>query len=153
GFRRDKPLNSRHRRSVQFYEEPAQHLYPPLLARRGGEGPKHGTFGARASPRTSPASGGKKLSAMTGPLNPAGPHLPKPAPIEAYGDGGFRFAGMSHRGSLMCLPNGIWASPVKSASEIDETALALALDPVAPEAAVDHFLIGTGRDSLPMSAP
>ena len=93
------------------------------------------------------------MCAMTGPLNPAGPHLPKPAPIDAYGDGGFRFAGMSHRGSLMCLPNGIWASPVKSAGEIDETALALALIPVGPEAAVDHFLIGTGRDLLPTSAP
>jgi len=53
----------------------------------------------------------------------------------------------------MCLPNGIWASPVKSAGEIDETALALALIPVGPEAAVDHFLIGTGRDLLPTSAP
>jgi uncharacterized protein len=75
-------------------------------------------------------------------------HLPTPAPIDAYGNGGFRFAGMSHRGSLLCLPNGIWASPVKSASDIDETALALALDPATPQAAIDHFLIGTGRDFL-----
>ena len=27
-------------------------------------------------------------------------------PIDAYGKGGFRFAGMSHRGSLLCLPSG-----------------------------------------------
>jgi uncharacterized protein len=86
-------------------------------------------------------------------MNPADPHLPKPAPIDAYGNGGFRFAGMSHRGSLLCLPNGIWASPVASASEIDEAALARALNPATPEAAVDHFLIGTGRDFLPMPAP
>ena len=32
--------------------------------------------------------------------------FPRPAPIEAYGKGGFRFAGMSHRGSLLCLPDG-----------------------------------------------
>ncbi len=81
-------------------------------------------------------------------MNAAAPHLPNPAPIEAYGNGGFRFAGMSHRGSLLCLPNGIWASPVRSAGEIDEAALALALQPTAPEGAVDHFLIGTGKDFI-----
>ena len=27
----------------------------------------------------------------------------------AYGNGGFRFAGMSHRGSILCLPSGIYA--------------------------------------------
>ena len=86
-------------------------------------------------------------------MNAADPHLPRPAPIDAYGNGGFRFAGMSHRGSLLCLPNGIWASPVASASEIDEAALARALDPATPEAAIDHFLIGTGKDFLAMPAP
>ena len=34
-------------------------------------------------------------------------HFPGRAPIEAYGNGGFRFADMSHRGSLLCLPSGI----------------------------------------------
>jgi uncharacterized protein len=86
-------------------------------------------------------------------MNAADPHLPNPAPIDAYGNGGFRFAGMSHRGSLLCLPTGIWASPVASAREIDETTLALALNPATPEAAVDHFLIGTGKDLLAMPAP
>ena len=42
-------------------------------------------------------------------------HLPYPAPIEAYGKGGFRFAGMSHRGSLLCLPDGIWPWPLAAA--------------------------------------
>jgi uncharacterized protein len=84
---------------------------------------------------------------MTGP----GRHLPNPAPIDAYGNGGFRFAGMSHRGSLLCLPNGIWASQVKSAGEIDELALALVLEPPAPDFAINHLLIGTGRDLETMS--
>jgi uncharacterized protein len=84
-------------------------------------------------------------------MNGTGRHLPNPAPIDSYGDGGFRFAGMSHRGSLLCLPAGIWASPVTSAREIDEAALALALDPMTPDAAVDHFLIGTGKDLIPVS--
>ena len=41
------------------------------------------------------------------------------APIDAYGKGGFRFAGMSHRGSLLCLPDGIWAWPVASVRTIE----------------------------------
>ena len=51
---------------------------------------------------------------------PDAPHLPRSAPIEAYGNGGFAFAEMSHRGSLLCLPDAIWAWPVTKASEIDE---------------------------------
>ena len=35
-------------------------------------------------------------------------HYPGRAPIDAFGNGGFRFADMSHRGSLMCLPSGIY---------------------------------------------
>lgn len=34
-------------------------------------------------------------------------HFPGRAPLDAYGDGGFRFAEMSHRGSLLCVPSGI----------------------------------------------
>ncbi len=29
--------------------------------------------------------------------------------ITAYGNGGFRFADMSHRGSILCLPTGVYA--------------------------------------------
>lgn len=69
------------------------------------------------------------------------PHLPYAAPIDAYGHGGFSFAGMSHRGSLLCLPDGIWASPVTRVEDIDEAGLA----PVFARAgAVTHCLIGTG---------
>jgi uncharacterized protein len=88
---------------------------------------------------------------VTGSADAAAPHLPHAAPIDAYGNGGFRFAGMSHRGSLMCLPSGIWASPVTSAGEIDEAALALVLEQTMPDAAVDHFLIGTGKDLVPVA--
>ena len=69
-------------------------------------------------------------------------HLPYPAPIEAYGKGGFRFADMSHRGSLLCLPDGIWPWPLKDVSEIDEAAL----EPVFARAdAIGLFLIGAGK--------
>ena len=76
-------------------------------------------------------------------------HLPQAAPIEAYGNGGFRFAGMSHRGSLLCLPDGIWAWPVAIVDEVNEQALA----PVFERAnAIDIFLLGCGRDLVPMPA-
>jgi uncharacterized protein len=81
-------------------------------------------------------------------VDAANRHLPNPAPIEAYGKGGFRFGGMSHRGSLLCLPNGIWASEVKSAGDIDAASLSLVF---APDAGVDHFLIGTGK--YPLAVP
>jgi uncharacterized protein len=82
--------------------------------------------------------------------SPAAPHLPTPAPIDSYGEGGFRFGGMSHRGSLLCLPDGIWAWPLTSITELTEAALA----PVFARADVlDLFLIGGGRDPFALSAP
>ena len=63
-------------------------------------------------------------------------------PIDAYGKGGFRFAEMSHRGSLLCLPSGIWAWDPLRAEDIDAQALA----PVFAEAdAIGLFLLGVGQ--------
>jgi uncharacterized protein len=71
------------------------------------------------------------------------PHLPRSAPIEAYGKGGFAFANMSHRGSLLCLPEAIWAWPVAKAEDIDQMALARVF---AAAAGIDTLIIGTGTD-------
>ena len=71
------------------------------------------------------------------------PHLPQQAPIDAYGNGGFRFAGLSHRGSLLCLPSGIWAWPPATPAEIDEAAL---LPVFAGAATLELFLLGVGAD-------
>jgi uncharacterized protein len=71
----------------------------------------------------------------------AAPHLPTSAGIDAYGNGGFRFAGMSHRGSLLCLPSGIWAWPVTAPDEIDEASLQLV---VAGAGDIDFLIIGSG---------
>ena len=71
------------------------------------------------------------------------PHLPRSAPIDAYGKGGFVFAGMSHRGSLLCLPDAIWAWPVTKPAEINEESLARVF-----EAAniIDTLILGSGTD-------
>jgi uncharacterized protein len=71
------------------------------------------------------------------------PHLPRSAPIEAYGKGGFAFADMSHRGSLLCLPDAIWAWPVSKAEDIDKIALARVF---AAAAGIDTLIIGTGTN-------
>jgi uncharacterized protein len=74
-------------------------------------------------------------------------HLPRAALIDSYGNGGFRFGEMSHRGSILCLPNGVWASRVTMPAEIDEQALALVFESAGSGAnAVNHFLVGTGMD-------
>ena len=75
------------------------------------------------------------------------PHLPSPAQIEAYGNGGFRFGGMSHRGSLLCLPDGIWAWPVKNVTELTAATLEMVF---ARGEALDVFLIGAGGDPWPL---
>lgn len=70
-------------------------------------------------------------------------HYPYQAAIDAYGNGGFRFADMSHRGSLLCLPSGMHAWSVTEPSQ-------LTLDSLAPVLAVadqiDVLLIGLGTD-------
>ena len=71
------------------------------------------------------------------------PHLPRSAPIDAYGKGGFVFAGMSHCGSLLCLPDAIWAWPVSKPAEINEESLTRVF-----EAAniIDTLILGSGAE-------
>jgi uncharacterized protein len=77
------------------------------------------------------------------PDKPDAPHLPRSAPIEAYGKGGFVFAGMSHRGSLLCLPEAIWAWPVTMPGEIDKYSLQRVF---AAANSIDTLIVGTGTD-------
>ena len=68
------------------------------------------------------------------------------APIEAYGKGGFRFGGMSHRGSLLCLPDGIWAWPVDGGRATSTKRRSRRCSPRRRR--IDLFLLGTGRRPL-----
>jgi uncharacterized protein len=43
---------------------------------------------------------------------------PAQTAIEAYGNGGFRFAGLSHRGSLLCLPSGMYVWPPQLSGDL-----------------------------------
>jgi uncharacterized protein len=76
------------------------------------------------------------------------PHLPRQSPIDTHDNGGFRFAGMSHRGSLLCLPEGIWAWPVSTIAALTDEALA----PVfGRSGSLDFFILGAGSE--PWIAP
>ncbi len=76
------------------------------------------------------------------------PHLPRQALIDAHGGGGFRFAGLSHRGSLLCLPDGIWAWPVTAQAALTADSLSLVF---ARFSDLDFFILGTGE--LPWAMP
>jgi uncharacterized protein len=67
--------------------------------------------------------------------------LPTRAAIDAYGNGGFRFAGMSHRGSLLVLADGMHAWPVATAAEFDAV-FGTVLDRLEEP---QFLLLGTGR--------
>jgi uncharacterized protein len=77
------------------------------------------------------------------------PHFPGRAPIDGYGQGGFRFAGMSHRGSLLIVPSGIYAWDVFSPQEITEQSLARVF---AQATEIDLLMIGSGRDPIALPA-
>ena len=75
---------------------------------------------------------------------------PYQAGIDGYGNGGFRFANMSHRGSLLCLPTGMHKWDVASPAEITFESL----QPVFEAAdKIDVLLIGLGKDVVGFPKP
>ena len=73
-------------------------------------------------------------------------HYPGRAPVDAYGNGGFRFAGMSHRGSLLCLPSGIYGWDPDG--RIDRETLAKVFEEAG---GIEVLLVGTGREVTPLA--
>ncbi len=70
-------------------------------------------------------------------------HFPGRAPIDAYGNGGFRFAEMSHRGSILCLPSGIHGWEPKNPPLLSQADLGAILEEAAD---IEILLVGTGMD-------
>jgi len=94
---------------------------------------------------------------MAPPSDPAAPaeagaprgHYPYQAAVDAYGNGGFRFAGMSHRGSLLCLPTGMDAWRIAGVDELRLEAFAPVLD-IADR--IEVLFIGMGDRFLPLAS-
>ncbi|MFD1694411.1 Mth938-like domain-containing protein [Roseibium aestuarii] len=76
-------------------------------------------------------------------------HFPGRAPLDAYGNGGFRFAGMSHLGSLLCVPSGIYGWAPSSFADLTPEAFEKVFEEVA---GIEVLLIGTGADLRPIPA-
>ncbi|CBI76707.1 conserved protein of unknown function [Bartonella clarridgeiae 73] len=73
-------------------------------------------------------------------------HFPGRASIDAYGNGGFRFADMSHKGSIICLPSGIYGIDMKGPIPTQDN-----ISRVVEEAdKIEILLIGTGLELLPL---
>jgi uncharacterized protein len=69
-------------------------------------------------------------------------HFPGRAAIDTYGGGGFGFAEMSHRGSIMALPSGIYAwKPDPLALTPADFAMVL-----AEKDEIDLLIIGMGLE-------
>jgi uncharacterized protein len=76
-------------------------------------------------------------------------HFPGRAPLDAYGNGGFRFADMSHRGSLLMLPSGIYGWDME---EGDPLTVANFQRVFSEAAEIVVLLVGTGKDIRPLPA-
>lgn len=70
-------------------------------------------------------------------------HYKYQAPIDAYGNGGFRFDDMSHIGSLLCLPSGMHKWTIE---DISMLSLAHFQSVFEQAEEIDVFLLGTGQD-------
>lgn len=74
-------------------------------------------------------------------------HFPGRPAIDAYGNGGFRFADMSHRGSILCLPSGVhgWEPNDPDALSVTD------FDRVFAEGGeIEILLVGMGRNLVPL---
>lgn len=76
-------------------------------------------------------------------------HFPGRAQIDAYGNGGFRFADMSHRGSLLLLPSGIYGWEMDETMPLSVENFRRVLDDAAD---IEVLLVGTGSKLRPLPA-
>lgn len=76
-------------------------------------------------------------------------HFPGRPPIDAYGNGGFRFADMSHRGSILCLPSGVHGWEATENQKLDVELFARVLDEAKD---IEFLLLGTGPSIRPLPA-
>ncbi|APF37674.1 hypothetical protein IMF23_02195 [Chelatococcus daeguensis] len=68
--------------------------------------------------------------------------------IDAYGNGGFRFADMSHKGSVLALPSGVKAWEATSGQGLAPADF-LAVRAEADD--IELLIVGTGVELVPLS--
>ncbi len=72
--------------------------------------------------------------------------VPGRHPMEAYGAGGFKFAGMGHVGSILATPKGIYAVEAKTPADLRFETFAPLIDELktAP-GSVEFLIVGAGE--------
>lgn len=70
---------------------------------------------------------------------------PGQAALSDYGDGGFRFAGMSHHGSLLLLPSGIYAWNISEFASLKPRDFQLAF---LESSRIEFLLLGCGPQMM-----
>lgn len=75
--------------------------------------------------------------------------LPGQHVIDGYRAGGFHFAGMSHRGSILALPSGVHAWSVADMASLDIASLAKIL--AEPAGAIEMLIVGSGGALAPLA--
>lgn len=86
---------------------------------------------------------------MRKPIEIRQAHFPGRAPIDSYGNGGFRFAEMSHRGSLLMLPSGIYGWDMAEGDPLTAENFQRVFEEAAD---IEVLLVGTGKDIRPLPA-
>ncbi len=76
-------------------------------------------------------------------------YVPGRYKIDDYGGGGFRFADMSHRGSILAMPTGVRAIEPVAWNEIDADSVEIAL---RESGDLDLLIFGTGKDLMPVAS-
>lgn len=78
-------------------------------------------------------------------MSDTGARYPIETPVTAYGNGGFRFAEISHKGSILCLPIGIFAWDAVDARLLTERDFAHVFATLKPHTTL---LLGTGAEQI-----
>ena len=86
---------------------------------------------------------------MRRPIEIRKAHFPGRAPIDSYGNGGFRFADMSHRGSLLMLPSGIYGWDAVEGDPLTVESFERVFEDAGD---IEVILVGTGKEIRPLPA-
>lgn len=74
--------------------------------------------------------------------------------IDAYGAGGFRFAGMSHVGSILATPLGVRAFGPSTPAELTTASLSFLFAELSEHPrSIEILVVGTGEKMALLSAP
>ena len=81
-------------------------------------------------------------------------HVPGRHLIDAYGAGGFRFAGMSHVGSILATPGGVYAVAAGALADLRFEHFAPLMAEIADApGSTELLVVGTGEKMARLPAP